>query len=159
MPHPDHFTPRKYPVPLVQEAGWALRPVWTGAENLASTGIRSPDCPARSKSLYWLSYPGPREADSFWANQKQTRNFTTVSTAVHFLSLSKSKLILSTPPGIKFLNIHSNITFLYTRRCSKFSHHFWFPYQNPLWTSHVSHTCYMPQASHCPWFDQRNIVC
>jgi hypothetical protein len=32
--------------------------VWTGAENLASTGIRSPDCPASSESLYQLSYPG-----------------------------------------------------------------------------------------------------
>jgi hypothetical protein len=31
-----------------------------GVENLASTGIRSPDCPARSQSLYRLSYPGPR---------------------------------------------------------------------------------------------------
>ena len=31
-------------------------PVWTGAENLASTGIRSPDRPARSQSLYRLSY-------------------------------------------------------------------------------------------------------
>jgi len=30
-----------------------------GAENLAPTGIRFPDRPARSKSLYLLSYPGP----------------------------------------------------------------------------------------------------
>jgi len=35
-------------VPIVQEAGWAPGPVWTGAENLAFTGIRSPDFPARS---------------------------------------------------------------------------------------------------------------
>jgi hypothetical protein len=27
--------PRKYPVPIVQEAGWASEPVWIGAENLA----------------------------------------------------------------------------------------------------------------------------
>jgi hypothetical protein len=33
--------------------------VWTGAENLAPTGIRSPDRPTRSESLYWLRYPGP----------------------------------------------------------------------------------------------------
>ena len=33
--------------------------VWTGAENLAPTGIRSPDPPAHSESLYRLSYPGP----------------------------------------------------------------------------------------------------
>jgi hypothetical protein len=30
-----------------------------GVENFASTGIRSPDRPARSESLYRLSYPGP----------------------------------------------------------------------------------------------------
>jgi hypothetical protein len=32
----------------------------TGAENLASIGIRSPDRPARSESIYRLRYPGPR---------------------------------------------------------------------------------------------------
>ena len=51
------FTPGKEPVPIVQEAGWAPGPVWTGAENLASTGIRSPDRPSRSQSLYRLRYP------------------------------------------------------------------------------------------------------
>ena len=34
------------------------RPVWTGAENFALTGIRCPDHPARSKSLYGLRYRG-----------------------------------------------------------------------------------------------------
>ena len=33
---PGRFTPGKDPVPIVQEAGWVTRPVWTGAENLAS---------------------------------------------------------------------------------------------------------------------------
>ena len=55
------FTPGKDPVPIVQEAGWAPRPVWTVAENLADTGIRSPDRPARSQSLNRLSYPGPQK--------------------------------------------------------------------------------------------------
>jgi hypothetical protein len=50
-------TPGKDPVPIVQEAGRAPGPVWTGAENLAPTGIRSPDRPSHSQSLYWLSYP------------------------------------------------------------------------------------------------------
>jgi hypothetical protein len=40
------FTPGKDPVPIVQEAGWAPGPVWTGTENLAPTGILSPDRPA-----------------------------------------------------------------------------------------------------------------
>src|SRR5215468_3717085 len=52
--------PRKDPVPIVQEAGWAPGPVWTCAENLAPTGIRSPDRPASSQSLHRLSYPGPK---------------------------------------------------------------------------------------------------
>jgi len=51
------FTPGKDPVPTVQEAGWTPGPVWTGAENLAPTGIRSPDRAAHSQSLYRLSYP------------------------------------------------------------------------------------------------------
>ena len=46
---------------IVQEAGWAPGPVWTGTENLAPTGIRSPDRPARSLSLYQLSYPARLE--------------------------------------------------------------------------------------------------
>jgi hypothetical protein len=57
MPRPL-FTPGKDPVLIVQEAGWATGPVfWTGAENLAPTGIQSPNRPARSQSLYRLSYP------------------------------------------------------------------------------------------------------
>jgi hypothetical protein len=50
-------TPRKDTVPIVQEAGWAPGPVWTGTENFAHTGTRSPDRPARSQSLYRLSHP------------------------------------------------------------------------------------------------------
>ena len=50
------FTPGKDPVPIGQEAGWAPGPVWIGAKNLASTGIRSPDRPARSQSLHRLRY-------------------------------------------------------------------------------------------------------
>ena len=56
MPQPL-FTTEKDTVPIVQEAGWAPGPVWIGAENLATTGIRSPDRPARSQSLYRLRYP------------------------------------------------------------------------------------------------------
>ena len=55
MPRPL-FAVGKDQVPIVQEAGWAPGPVWTGAENLTSTGIRSPDRPACSQSLYQLRY-------------------------------------------------------------------------------------------------------
>ena len=46
-PHPSRFIPEKesrYP-------GWSPGSVWTGTENLAHTGIRSPDLLARSESL------------------------------------------------------------------------------------------------------------
>jgi len=49
------FTPGKDPVSIVQQAGWAPGPVWTGAENLAPTGIRSPDIPTRSQLFTWMS--------------------------------------------------------------------------------------------------------
>ena len=57
-PRPGRFTPAKNPVSIVQEAGWVLEPVWTGVENIASTGVRFPDIHARSELLYRLSYPG-----------------------------------------------------------------------------------------------------
>jgi hypothetical protein len=38
MPWPL-FTPGKDLVPIVQEAGWAPGPVWTGAENLTPLGF------------------------------------------------------------------------------------------------------------------------
>ena len=51
------FTLGKHPVFIAQESGWAPGPVWTGAENLTPTGIRSPGRPTRSQSLYRLCYP------------------------------------------------------------------------------------------------------
>jgi hypothetical protein len=61
-PRPGRFSPGKDPVPIVWEAGWATGPVWTGAENLVPTGIRSPDRLSRSESPYRLRYPGPEES-------------------------------------------------------------------------------------------------
>lgn len=50
---PGRFASRERDtIPTVQEAGWAPRPVWTGAEILAPAGIRSLDLPACSESLY-----------------------------------------------------------------------------------------------------------
>ena len=62
------FTPRKDPVPIVEEAGWAPVPVWTGAENFAPTGFRSPDSPVRSELLYRLRYP----AHIFWSSPDES---------------------------------------------------------------------------------------
>ena len=49
---PGRFTPRKDPVPIVQEAGWAIGPVWTGAEYPTLARIDHLDRPACSQSLY-----------------------------------------------------------------------------------------------------------
>ena len=54
-PRPQ-FTPEKDPVPILQEDGWAPGPVWTGAENLAPTWIRSRTVQPVAQSLYRLSY-------------------------------------------------------------------------------------------------------
>ena len=59
MPLPGRFTFRK-------EVRWAPEPVWTGVENPARMGIRSPDCPASRESLYWLSYIGPPGSVRTW---------------------------------------------------------------------------------------------
>ena len=53
------FTPRKDPVPIVQEAGWAPGPVCTGVENLTPHRIQTLVCPACSNSLCRLHCPGP----------------------------------------------------------------------------------------------------
>jgi hypothetical protein len=58
-PRPRRFTQGRDRVPIVQEAGWAQGPVWTGAENLALPGIRPPDLPAHSEWLFRLRYPDP----------------------------------------------------------------------------------------------------
>jgi len=53
-----HFTPGKGkdPVLILQEAGWAPGPVWTGGI-FRPHRDSIPDRPARSQSLYRLSYP------------------------------------------------------------------------------------------------------
>jgi len=52
---PGRFTPGgKDTVRIVQKAGWASRPIWTGEENLAPTGARTPYRPARSESYIRL---------------------------------------------------------------------------------------------------------
>ena len=55
-PRPGRFTPGKDPVPIVQEAGWTQGRSGRVRRISPLTGIRSPDRPARSESLYRLSY-------------------------------------------------------------------------------------------------------
>jgi len=54
------FNPRKDPVPIVKETGWAPGPLWTGAENLAPTGISSRTVqPIASRYTTLLGPQGP----------------------------------------------------------------------------------------------------
>ena len=46
----------KIPLPILQKAGWAPGPVWTGGKSRPHRDS-IPDRPARSQSLYRLSYP------------------------------------------------------------------------------------------------------
>ena len=50
---------RESPVLIVEEGSWFPGPVWTGADNLASTGIRNPDRPARSSVAMLTELPDP----------------------------------------------------------------------------------------------------
>ena len=60
-----HFTPGKDPVPIVQEAGWVPGPVWKGGKSrLHRDSIQ--DRPARSQSLYRLSYRAHTEQNYNW---------------------------------------------------------------------------------------------
>ena len=49
------FAPGNDPVPVVQEAGWAPGPVWTGGKSRPHRDS-IPDRTARSQSLYRLNY-------------------------------------------------------------------------------------------------------
>jgi hypothetical protein len=55
---PALLPPRRDPVPTEQEARCASGTVGMGPDNLASTGVRTPDRPARSDSLHRLRHPG-----------------------------------------------------------------------------------------------------
>jgi len=54
-----HFTPGKDPVPILQEAGWAPGPVWTGGKSRPHRDW-IPDRPARSSVAIPTDLPGPQ---------------------------------------------------------------------------------------------------
>ena len=53
-----HFTPGKEPVPIVQDAGWAPGPVWTGGKSRRHRDS-IPDRPARSSVAIPTELPRP----------------------------------------------------------------------------------------------------
>ena len=54
----SYFTSGKEQVTIVQEAGWAPGPIWTGGRS-RPTGIRYPDRPVRSSVAIPTEIPGP----------------------------------------------------------------------------------------------------
>jgi len=54
-----HFTPGKDPVPILQEAGWAPGPVWTGGKSRPHRDS-IPDRPARNSVAVPTELPGPQ---------------------------------------------------------------------------------------------------
>ena len=75
--------PQKDPVPIVQEAGWASGPVWTGVENLAPhrdsiLGPSSPQAVAIPTTL-----PGPRGPEVLLWNSRHP-----IITGIPLLSVS-----------------------------------------------------------------------
>ena len=75
----QHLTPGKDPVPIVQEAGWASGPVWTGAENLVPPGfdLRTVQ-PVGSR---YTDYATPLESPSFTKITKDVDPEDRLSTA------------------------------------------------------------------------------
>jgi hypothetical protein len=64
QPHaPAASTLGKDPVPIVQEVRWAPGPVWAGGKSRPHWDS-IPDRPARSQSLYQLSYPAHKASNN-----------------------------------------------------------------------------------------------
>jgi hypothetical protein len=77
--------------------GWvAPGPVWTGAENLATIGIRSADCPARNElgSSWNLNHnvkgrlipSGRKSVPSFWERRNGFNHFQHFQLVLSFVS-------------------------------------------------------------------------
>jgi len=73
---PGRFTFRNDTLSIIQEAGWAPGPVWTRAENVAPTGIRTPERqPVASRytgydvSVMLFSW-SPRKEPPFWVDSR-----------------------------------------------------------------------------------------
>ena len=77
MPQP-HFNPGKDLLPILQEAGWAPGPVWTGRKShLHPDSI--PDHLARNQLLYQQSYPAHRKVycgSNFFVNCMECSTYT-----------------------------------------------------------------------------------
>ena len=75
-----HFTPRKDHVPILHETEWTPGPIWTTGKS-RSHRDSIPDRPARSQSIYRLSYPAHSKL-----NSGSFFSFLTLSTQITYTS-------------------------------------------------------------------------
>jgi len=90
MPRP-HFTPGKEPVLILQETGWTPGPVWTGGKARPHRNS-IPDRPARSQSLYRLSYLAHR--GSRWETEKQEKKLFIFESSVFHSDVAEVAAVL-----------------------------------------------------------------
>jgi len=95
-----HFTPGKDPVPIVQEAGWVPGPVWTGGKSRPHWDS-IPDRPARSQSLYRLSY----QTHEYCSTLLQSRAISQITLSFSYNSLYLLQRIIVRRFYLPFSNI------------------------------------------------------
>jgi len=72
---PTELTPGKRPSNQSTGEWVGPGPVWTGVENLTPTGIRFPDRPACSESLYfWVLNPNPSSVLRYWSREGKVKD-------------------------------------------------------------------------------------
>jgi len=102
-----HFTPGKDPVPILQEAGWAPGPGWTGGKSRPHRDS-IPDRPTRSQSLYLLSYRAHILNCVFWCKHLPSLASNCVQpTTTAKMQHLVYELFETEIPGHYFLNSHS----------------------------------------------------
>ena len=73
---PADWSYEKESVPIAQESVLFPVSIWTRAENIAPTGIRSEDPSLYSKSLYWLLYPDTPKLEDIKQDRQCKYNIT-----------------------------------------------------------------------------------
>ena len=81
-----HFTLGKDPVPILQEAGWAPGPVWTGG-NSRPHRDSIPDRPARSSVTIPTELPGPYIRDACTKLNTNTQSYVQFTPSLHLSTL------------------------------------------------------------------------
>ena len=81
---PGRTLPPENPVPILQKAGWAPGPVWTGRKSRPHWDS-IPDRPARSQSLYRLSYPAHSTKKDCFIYKTKVRKLLRNSLAKYFV--------------------------------------------------------------------------